>query len=839
MDARPAAHPSDAMLHAFGLSKLADSFTAEMIRQHLETCSDCRARMAAVSGKSDPRQETDAPIVTRDVSDIARAIKAAEQVSTGPSELLDLPRQLRDHPQYEILRELGRGGMGVVYLAMNKQLRQPEVLKVMNATLLGKEGAADRFLREMRLAAKLSRPQPHPNIVTIYKAFTLGQTLGFAMEFVVGADLAKVVKGRQKDGHGLLPVGKACAYAAQAAQGLQHAFAKGMVHRDIKPQNLMLLTDGNKESIKILDFGLAKARSEQEPGGGITGDQCLGTPEYMAPEQWRHTASSDIRADIYSLGCTLYFLLAGRAPFKGRSAPELWEAHRERAAQPLGDVRSDVPASLAAVVAKMMAKARSQRFQAPKEVVAALAPFLQNASSSVQHVKEHGADAEPISVVPTSRPALTPPQAAAPRRAPGVESRKPPKRSRTGLMIVSACILAALVAGGAMLWVAGPWLGSSNPKEQAPQAANPAPQAANPAPQAANSEIDPGYDLTGGFPFVSFQSGAPRVVLLGSNQRFARVYDLETGQPQTPPLEHSKAVTHAAFSPDGSRVVTTSEDATARVWDAKTGVPVSQPLQHGKTVRHASFSPDGKRVVTASNDFTARVWDAESGQAVSPPVKQENRISLALFSPDGKRVLTPDKLGGDFRIWDAATGQTITTLDNILLIAEHVSFAPDGKRVAAATFDRVTVWDAANGQELISQLAKDQLLMHDKPVVNFSYSPDGKRLVTASEDKTARVWDAVSGQPATPPLKHDDHVVQASFSRDGKRVVTASKDKTARVWSVATGEPIGATLKHDEPPLRAAFSPDGKHVVTTSGASAWLWDVDTGKELKKVKLAAN
>ena len=229
--------------------------------------------------------------------------------SPAPPPASTLPPGLADHPDYEILRELGQGGMGVVYLAQNKLMGRKEVLKVVSSHLINRRGVLDRFLGEIRNAARLH----HPNIVTAYSALRLGESLVLAMEYVEGLDLAKLVKAS-----GPLPVANACNYVHQAALGLQHAHEHGMVHRDIKPSNLMLARQGNRAVIKVLDFGLAKVQSEGPADGGLTHEgQMLGTPDYIAPEQIGDARRADIRADIYSLGCTLYYLLTGGPPFQG------------------------------------------------------------------------------------------------------------------------------------------------------------------------------------------------------------------------------------------------------------------------------------------------------------------------------------------------------------------------------------------------------------------------------------------------------------------------------------------------------------------------------------------
>jgi serine/threonine protein kinase len=305
---------------------------------------------------------------TRDSAQVAGSTKSEEVIPTTSYIHASIPPELRNHPQYEVVRELGRGGMGVVYLATNKLMRRPEVLKVISRSLTDRPEAVERFLQEIRSAARLN----HPNIVTAYTALQPGDLLVFAMEYVEGENLSELVKVR-----GRLPIVNACYYAQQAAQGLQHAADKGMVHRDIKPSNLMLAREGKKHILKILDFGLAKATSEKTKDVSLTGHGImLGTPEFVAPEQINDARKADIRADIYSLGCTLYFMLAGKPPFTGAGMFDILQSHLSTQAKALNEVRQDVLPELAAVVAKMMAKDPSQRFQEPAEIVKALAPFV-------------------------------------------------------------------------------------------------------------------------------------------------------------------------------------------------------------------------------------------------------------------------------------------------------------------------------------------------------------------------------------------------------------------------------------------------------------------------------
>jgi serine/threonine protein kinase len=284
--------------------------------------------------------------------------------------------ELVDNPDWEIVRELGRGGMGVVYLAKNRLMGRMEVLKLVDHHLIEHPGVFERFLREIQAAARLQ----HANIVTAYTAMRLGSSLVFAMEYVDGLDLARMVETK-----GPLPIAHAASFIHQVALGLHHAHERGMVHRDIKPANLILARDGKKAVVKVLDFGLAKVTSEGQPDGNLTREgQIMGTPDFIAPEQIRDAKSADIRADIYSLGCTLYYLLTGGPPFRDEHVWDVYQAHISKEAGPLNLVRPEVPVELAAVVARMMAKEPRRRFQTPAQVAQALVPFFKKVSSTTQ-----------------------------------------------------------------------------------------------------------------------------------------------------------------------------------------------------------------------------------------------------------------------------------------------------------------------------------------------------------------------------------------------------------------------------------------------------------------------
>lgn len=342
--------------------------------------------MAATTRNPHGSEEPDVSLgETQPLSDDGRSTPG---VSTG---WFPLPSELLDHPRYEILEFLGAGGMGVVYKAEHRLMHRLVALKIINQALLGRRGMVERFQREVRAAARLT----HPNIVHAYDADRWGDTHFLVMEYVDGVDLDQVLLRDDP-----LSMERACGYARQTAIGLQHAYERGMIHRDIKPHNLMVTAS---EHIKILDFGLARMVSDPAATGtacnaasasprktGTTAsgapaaaglgpltcaDTQVGTADYLAPEVIADAQRADIRSDIYSLGCTLYRLLTGEVPCPAHTLDEKLACQRGELARPVNELRSEIPAALAHVVDRMLAKDPDERYQTPWEAAEALLPF--------------------------------------------------------------------------------------------------------------------------------------------------------------------------------------------------------------------------------------------------------------------------------------------------------------------------------------------------------------------------------------------------------------------------------------------------------------------------------
>jgi serine/threonine-protein kinase len=276
--------------------------------------------------------------------------------------------------QYVILEELGRGGMGRVYKAQHLTMGRLVALKILAPDLTRSERAQEMFLHEVRAVAQLV----HPNVVAAYDANKAGDRYYLVLEYVDGPNLDQLVKAR-----GPLSVGQACDFIRQSAQGLQAAYALGMVHRDMKPANILVqrrAADGSPGLVKISDFGLARlADSASGTGAPETiltkPNTVMGTPDFLSPEQARNLHRTDIRSDIYSLGCTFYYLLTGQVPFPAGTSMEKLIRHSSMEPTPAEALRPDLPPEIAAILRKMMAKKPEDRYQTPAELVTVLEPY--------------------------------------------------------------------------------------------------------------------------------------------------------------------------------------------------------------------------------------------------------------------------------------------------------------------------------------------------------------------------------------------------------------------------------------------------------------------------------
>jgi tRNA A-37 threonylcarbamoyl transferase component Bud32 len=586
-------------------------------------------------------------------------------------------------PGYEILEEVGRGGMGIVYKARQVERDRLVALKVIRKERLSHPEVVQRFRREVRAAARLS----HPNVVLVYDADQEGDTHFLAMEYVPGLTLQRLVEQ-----FGALPVPQACDYVRQAALGLQHAHEQALVHRDIKPANLMVTgSDPGRPGalgyrgavVKVLDMGVARLHAlsgtQEELLSTLTQDGAmLGTPDYIAPEQLENAHEADIRADLYSLGCTFHYLLTGQVPFPGGTLIQKLDKQRWAPPPPVDQLRPEVPPGVAAVVRKLMAKKPEDRYQTPAELVAALGQLARGGSIP----------AEP-----------RPPILAPARQLAG-------HREGAWGVAVSADGRLALSGGrdrAVRLW-----------------------------------------DLATGQEVRTFagQGQEVRAVALAPDGRLAlsaggvtlRLWDPATGQEVGRLVGHTDTVKSVALAPDGRRAVSGGDDKAVRLWDVAGRRLVRRLAGHSRDVTSVVVTPDGRHALSGSRDQTLRLWDLQTGGEVRRFGGRGMVLAVAV-SADGRYALS-GSYDTTLRLWDLGSGQELRRFASHRQMVSAVAFAPDGRRVLSGSHDQtVRLWDVDSTRELCVGEG------HAGGVTAVAFTPDGRQAVSAGADGALCVWE--------------------------------------------------------------------------------------------------
>jgi WD40 repeat protein len=684
---------------------------------------------------------------------------------------------------YKVLTRIGEGGMGEVYAALDQRLNRKVALKFLPQYSIDGEQRVKQLTHEARATSALN----HPNIVTIYDLGQEGSLHFIAMELVEGETLRRRLSAK-------LSFPEIINIAIQVTRGLAAAHQAGILHRDIKPDNIIETSDG---VAKILDFGIAKFRKAQEStilqnAGNLDRTVAGGTLGYMSPEQARGE-SLDARTDIFSLGAVLFELVTGRRPFAGETHGQMLNALLNDDAPPLNIMRPDVPADLERIIHKTLRKNPNDRYQSAREVLADLEEFNRDAGSALekpqranwmfkQYLSNFAVD--PHALIPLSKLHFIWKHS---DRERGERARALLKKSLQAGLVKSS----ALVVLFAVLTVVG----------------------------AAALSVDERWDQT----------------------------ILRDG--------HVRAARQAAFSPDGRLLVTVGEDNRVIVWDFASRMSLAVLTDHKDIVTSVAFSPDGKLFATGSFDGTAIVWDSQSLKLTEHLKINQGRLIAIAFSPDSSMLATASSQEpinkGPLILWNTSSWNKVREFAakagpyGMLLFKSNRELVSGEQRWNIQTGEELPMDVPSNGNWLAYSPNRRHIVVmsgggaigsldldrdsgyHDLPAHEDSgrgaaFTRDGKLLATAADDIV--LWEPTT-MTLIARLTYPAIVWNVTFSPDDKSLVASYGDGSIVVWSVADHRPF-VLNGHSGPVRSVAFSPDGQRVASASeDRSVIVWDL--------------
>ncbi len=781
---------------------------------------------------------------------------------------------------YEIISVVGSGGMGIVYEARHKELNRRVAIKTLRGENLTGPEFRERFRAEAEAIARLQ----HPNIIQVFEVGTLEQQSGdshshpfIALEFVDGGSLLERTRTPQSPLHAARTV-ETLARAVHAAHLL------GIVHRDLKPANV-LLTGGGVP--KIADFGIAKQINAKQTAVNRqltrTGS-VMGTPEYMAPEQFSEVKATPA-IDIYALGVILYELLTARVPFQGANFADtmLLTLHHEPV--PPRHLWPEIPRDLEVICLKCLEKTPSRRYESAQALADDLARFAEGKTIL----------ARPVGKVERSL-----------------------RWARRNPAVAALSMLVLLVALAGIIGIAWNWneahIKAAEAKiaaEKASAAArnerweryrvcvvaasselrlddsNAARRALDDAPEEYRdwiwnllyARLDKSQFLLKGkecsLISVSFTDDGHWAMLRGEDhsihvwdtitrkefepvkgdvyvrcpilsqdgktlafetpERTIVLCDSQTGRVRIVLPGHSKQIGQLEFTRDGTRLISMSQDTTIRIWDTISGQLIRE-YEHGSPNGGGfQLSPD-QRILAFSTykASTARLWDMQTGREIAVLPGHDESVRLMRFSPKGDRIATAESFPSNIvRLWDVSSGKLLATFREHMNQINAIRFSDNGASIATCSMDRtIRIWDNAPAPAHTLPQSRLVLKGHTGWVRSCAFSPDGKHLVSSSQDTTLRYWDLQSGNQLAVLRGHTNVVELVAYTPDGSTIVSAGMEGTVRLWDTREAERDQAIRGHERFVYGVAFHPDGERIASASwDGTARIWSATTGRQL--------
>jgi serine/threonine protein kinase/WD40 repeat protein len=678
----------------------------------------------------------------------------------GPREPLPLL------PGYEVIEELGRGGMGVVYKARHLALKRIVALKMIRAGAAADAAYLTRFRIEAEAVARLA----HPNIVQIHEVGQAGGQPYFSLEYVSGGSLDRQVRGNPQ------PPRDAAALVERLARAVDYAHVHGVIHRDLKPANVLVNEDGQP---KITDFGLAK-QLDEEARQTVAG-QVLGTPSYMAPEQAEGRVNDvSPRTDVWALGAMLYECLTGRPPFQGGTPLITLEMVRTQDPVPPSRLQPTVPRDLETICLKCLEKDQRRRYAS----ALALADDLRRLQ-----------EGRPI----LARPA-----------GPGERLLKWARRNPISTGLSLALVVVALVAFIVVLIQLGLTKDALGKEQEAKKEADTQKDAAVKARAEAQADRDSeqktGYFRTVALGLREWEDGhlsqakarltqCPPALRGWEYHLLDRLCNKELASVRP----HRSPFNFLAVSPDGTLIAAANWDYAVLVWDARTGEVLHHLLGHRNSVNGLAFSPDGTRLasVGAGRSDAAgevRAWDVRRGLHLFVQDISGEPTDAVAYSPDGKLLAVATRRR--VFLWDTVQKKSLPQpLEDAG--ADVLACDPTGRRLLLGLGPRLHLWDRQTS-ELVRYRG------HTDRISAVAFHPDGQRFASASYDRTVKLWHRELSRPF---LQVPGVIGPFTVSADGRRLAVAVGNTRTRIelWDLETGEQLGTLQEHREAIAGLAF----------------------------------